>query len=487
MSIKKFIGDRAFYRMVLAVSVPIMIQQGVTNFVNLLDNVMVGSIGDEAMSGVSIVNQFVFIFNLMVFGAISAAGIFTAQYHGLGDTEGVRNTFRLKLIINVLASLAGIAIFAALDDQLISLFLHMGETGAGYDAANTALSFAEWEVQEQFRLAETLAAGKTYLWASLWGMVPYAVAQVYASTMRETGETQKPMIASVSAVVTNLVLNYILIYGKLGFPAIGVTGAAVATVISRFVELGILVVWGHTHPQKYSFLVGALRSLRVPHSLVRRVAVKGMPLMANEVLWAIAVVLRNQCYSTRGLDVVAAQSICSTIFNVFSVVYMALGSSIAIVVGGLLGAGKLEEAKDTDRKMMAFSVVCALGMGVLLVGVSWLFPLAYDASDGERRLATYMIIVSALSMPFAAFANSSYFTLRSGGRVGITFVFDSVYMWVIVMPVCYLLSRYTGMNIYYMFPICQGTEIFKAALGLALLLRGSWVKQLVGDGEKKEA
>ena len=464
MSIKKFIGDRAFYRTVLGVSVPIMVQQGITNLVSLLDNIMVGRLGTESMSGVSIVNQFVFIFNLLIFGAISAAGIFTAQYHGLGDVEGERNTFRLKIIINILAGLVGVAAFALFDDFFISLFLYAGS--------------AEGD------LALTLAEGKIYLKYTLVGLVPYAISQVYASTMRETGETVKPMIASVTAVGTNFVLNYILIFGKFGAPQMGVAGAALATVISRFVELLILAVWGHRHPEKCPYLVGAYRSMLVPRRLVGRVIFKGLPLMLNELLWAIAMMLRNQCYSTRGLDVVAAQNISSTIFNVFSVVYMAVGSSIAIIVGGLLGAGKLDEARDTDRKMMAFSVACAVGLGALLCAVSSLFPLLYETSDVAREMATYMIVVSAATMPFAAYAHSAYFTLRSGGQVAVTVLFDSVYMWTIVMPVCFILSRLTDMSIYPLFFICYGVDMLKAIFGWFLLRRGTWVRQLVG-GEKK--
>lgn len=460
MTIRKLIGDRAFYRRVLAVSVPIMIQQGITNFVSLLDNIMVGRLGTESMSGVSIVNQFVFIFNLLIFGAISAAGIFTAQYHGLGDVEGERHTFRLKMVINIVAAVLGMVAFAIFDEALISLFLHTGS--------------AEGD------LMLTLAEGKIYLKVMLIGMIPYAISQVYASTMRETEETFMPMIASVSAVVTNFVLNWVLIFGHLGAPAMGVAGAALATVISRFVELAILVIWGHTHLAKCSFLRGAYRSFRIPAALAGRVALKGLPLMLNEVLWAVAVMLRNQCYSTRGLDVVAAQNISSTIFNVFSVVYMALGSSIAIVVGGLLGAGKLDEARDTDRKMMTFSVTCAVGMAILLVAVSPFFPRVYETSDGVRALATYMIIVSAATMPFAAFAHSSYFTLRSGGKVAITLLFDSVYMWVIVMPLSFFLSRFTDINIHLLFALCQSSEILKAFFGYVLLRRGTWVRQLVG-------
>lgn len=461
MYLKKFIGDRKFYRTVLAVSVPIMVQNGITNFVSMLDNIMVGRLGTEAMSGVSIVNQFVFIFNLLIFGAVSAAGIFTAQYHGFGDVEGEKFTFRFKFLINVLAAVLGIVIFFFFDDTLISLFLHEGSNEGD--------------------LALTLTKGKEYLTVMLIGLVPYAISQVYASTMRETGETIVPMAASIAAVGTNFILNYILIFGSFGAPALGVTGAAIATVTSRFVELLVLVLWGHTHKGKCAFLVGAYRSLYLPASLSKQIAIKGIPLMLNEFFWAMATMLRNQCYSTRGLDVVAAQNISSTIFNVFSVVYMAMGSAIAIIIGNLLGAAKLEEAKDTDRKMIAFSVACAFGMGLILVVSSGVFPMLYNTSDEVRGLATYMMIVSALTMPFCAFANSSYFTLRSGGKVLITLLFDSVYMWVIVIPVSYILSRFTGVGIHVLFAVCQGVEILKSVFGYILLKRGAWVHQLVAD------
>ncbi len=459
--IKKFIGNRAFYKKVLAVSVPIMIQSGITNLVNLLDNIMVGRISTEAMSGVSIVNQFIFIFNLLIFGAISAAGIFTAQYHGMGDTEGVRNTFRFKFLINVIAALLAVCAFFIFDDELISLFLHTSEAKGD--------------------LTLTLAYGKEYLKIMLIGMLPYALSQVYASTMRETEQTIIPMISSSVAVLVNCMLNYILIFGKLGAPALGVSGAAIATVISRFAELGVLLVWGYTHTKKCPYLIGVFRRFRLPKALFFTISAKGLPLMANELFWSLAMTLRNQCYSTRGLDVVAAQNISTTIVNVFNVIYMAIGSSIAIIVGNLLGAGKLEEAKDTDRKMMAFSITCSAFMGLILIATSGLFPMIYKTSDEVRSLAAYMMIISALTMPFCAFAHSAYFTIRSGGKVLITLLFDSVYMWVLVLPLSFIIAQFTSWNIELFFLICQGTEIIKAGFGFALLRKGTWVRQLVSN------
>lgn len=451
--------------MILMISVPIMIQNGITNFVSMLDNLMVGRLGTEAMSGVSIVNQFIFIYNLCVFGVLAAAGIFTSQYFGVVDHDNVRYTFRFKVALNLVIGALGVAVFLLFDDALINLFLH----GSG-DVGNLEL---------------TLEYGRQYTAVMTIGLIPYAIAQAYASTVREVGNTVMPMVASLAAVATNFVFNLLLIFGYLGFPALGVVGAAVATVISRFVELAIIVVYTHAKREKYIFIKGAYKSLYIPRRLFRSILVKGIPLMFNEVFWALAVTMRNQCYSTRGLDVVAAQNISATIFNVLSVSYMALGTAISIVIGRLLGAKKFEEAKDTDRKMVAFSVFCGLLMAILLAVAAPLFPKLYNTSDEIRSLAGYMMIVSGLTMPFCAFANSSYFTLRSGGRILITMLLDSFYMWGVVIPISAILAYFTSINIYILFAICQGLEVIKAIFGGFLLKYGSWAHTLVNDGEKE--
>ena len=461
--LSRYVGDKQFYRTVLFVAVPMMVQNGITNLVNLLDNIMVGQVSTAAMSGVSIVNQFVFIFNLLVFGAVSAAGIFTAQFHGSNDVQGEQHTFRFKVLVNLLAGALGIAAFALLDDQLIRLFLQMESEASSLSPE------------------EALFYGKQYLWPMLLGLIPYALSQAYASTMRETGQTVLPMVASSAAVATNFVLNAILIFGLVGFPAMGVAGAAIATVVARFVELAILVVWGHTHKEKCPYLVGAYRSLYIPGALFAQIMIKGLPLMANEFFWAISITLRNQSYSTCGLEVVAAQNIAVTIINLFSVVYLSLGSSIAIVVGNQLGAGEIEQARDTDRKMIAFSVSCAAGIGLLLIALAQVFPLIYKAPEDVRSLATFMIVVSGCALPFFSYAHAAYFTLRSGGRVGITFLFDSVYMWGVVIPTVVLLANFTSISIYWLYIAGTVAETLKCIFGFIFLRKINWARRLVAD------
>ena len=261
--LSRFIGDRNFYRAVFAIAVPIILQMSITNLVTLIDNVMVGRLGTESMSGVSIVNQFVFIFNLVVFGALSGAGIFTAQYHGKGDVKGVRSTMQIKLISTMLIGVVGTVLFILCDDFLINTFLH--EEGTEGDLE---LAFNE---------------AKRYLEYAVWGFLPYSLSLAYATTLREIGKPVAPMIASFAAVGINFVLNLILIFGLLGAPALGVAGAAIATTVSRFAELFILLIWTHLNGTRVKFTKGLFTEFTISSQLVRGVLVKGMPILVNEL------------------------------------------------------------------------------------------------------------------------------------------------------------------------------------------------------------
>ncbi len=458
---RKFIGDKAFYKMALAVAVPIMIQNGITNFVSLLDNIMVGQIGTDQMSGVAIVNQLMFVFNISIFGSVSGAGIFGAQFWGCGKQEGVQHTFRFKWIAAVLLVVLGGVLFFAAGDELIMLYLH--------------------EEGNDVRIAETLFYAKEYLGVMIWGLLPFGVCQVYTSTMRECGETLLPMKAGIAAVVVNMCLNYVLIFGKLGLPELGVVGAAIATVVSRYVEVAIVIVWAHTHKEKQPYIKGVYRSFHIPANLVGKILLKGTPLMLNEIMWAMGMAILMQCYSLRGLDVVGGLNISSTISNLFNVVFIAMGSAVAIIVGQLLGAGKMEEAKDTDTKLVAFSVGSCLVMGGLLLATASLFPQMYNTTDEVRNLGTSFIRIVAVCMPLYAFAHCTYFTLRSGGKTLVTFLFDSVFVWFVSIPLAFVLSRFTTLPIVPLYLVCQLLEIVKCVIGFILIKKGIWLQNIVKD------
>ena len=458
---RKFIGDKRFYLMVLGVAMPIMIQNGITNFVSLLDNIMVGQVGTEQMSGVAIVNQLLFIYNLCIFGGVSGAGIFTAQYFGQGNDEGVRNTFRFKLWIGVILTAAAITIFLGAHEPLIRLYL-TGDQGS----------------QD---MNATLAYGISYMKVMLVGLPPFLFVQLYASTLRECGETMLPMKAGITAVFVNLVFNYILIYGKFGAPQLGVVGAAVATVLSRYVEMAIVLIRTHGNKEKYRFTKHLYRTIRVPAALTKQILIKGTPLMLNETFWAGGVAILMQCYSVRGLNVVAAMNISNTISNLFNVVFIALGDSVAIIVGQLLGAGRMEEAKDTDTKLITFSVLLCIVIGALMALVAPLFPRLYNTTDEVRHMAAIFIVEVAMFMPVNAFLHASYFALRSGGKTIITFLFDSVFIWVVSVPVAFCLSRFTGLSIYAIYFMVMSVDLIKCVIGFVLVKKGVWLQNIVAE------
>ncbi|MBQ7774595.1 MAG: MATE family efflux transporter [Lachnospiraceae bacterium] len=458
----KFIGDKAFYKMVLLVAVPIIIQNGITNFVGLLDNIMVGRVGTEQMSGVAIVNQLMMVFNISIFGAISGAGIFSAQFFGCKDHKGVRNTFRFKIYACMALVLVGLLIFGFWGEELILLYLH-------------------GEEQNEAALKAALGYGKDYLMVMMIGLFPFGVEQIYSSTMRECGETVVPMKAGIAAVLINLVLNTILIFGMLGFPALGVTGAAIATVISRYAQAAIVVIWSHKHAERLPFIEGAYETMKIPGHLVGNILKKGMPLMLNEILWSMGMAMLMQCYSVRGLDAVAGLNISSTITNLFNVVFIAMGSALSIVVGQLLGAGKLEEAKEADTRLIVLTVASCFVMGSLLALFAPLFPKMYNTTDVVKHLATSFMRASAIYMPLHGFMHATYFTLRSGGKTVITFLFDSAFVWCINIPVAYCLSRFTGLPIVPLYFVCQLVDIVKCVVGLILVKKGIWLNNLVGE------
>lgn len=456
---KKFLGDKAFYKMVLAIAIPIMIQNGITNFVSLLDNIMIGRIGTEQMSGAAIVNQLLFVYNLCLFGGVSGAGIFTAQYAGQKDHEGVRQTFRYKLWLVIALTVITILILMWSGENLIGMYLK----GEGSAAA----------------LEATSRYGMQYLWIMFIGLPPFMISQAYSSTLRECGETVQPMKAGVTAVLVNLVFNYLLIYGKFGFPELGVQGAAIATVLSRYVEAAIIIIWSHTHTEKMPFAKGLYSTLKVPANLTKKILIKGTPLLLNETLWAAGMAILTQCYSIRGLNVVAAQNIANTINNVFNVVFIALGDSVAIVVGQLLGAGNMKKARDTDNKMIAFSVMCCTGVALVMLIVAPFFPKLYNTNLDAQELAKYFIMIMAIFMPQNAFLHASYFTLRSGGKTIITFLFDSVFVWCVSVPIAYCLSRFTGLHVLVVFAMVQVGDILKCIVGFVLVKKGVWMQNIV--------
>lgn len=447
------------YGKALHLAIPMMIQSGITNAVGLIDNLMVGSLGAERMTAVSIAGQLLFVFSLAVFGGLSGPGIYGAQYYGQKNEEGVKNIFRIKWWISAFILTVGITCFLLFGNNLLSLYLQ-GEEG-GIDAALT------------------LQLGHEYLMIMLPGLFPFCITQIYAGSLRETGESIKPMVAGLCSVVTDIIFNYLLIYGKCGLPELGVRGAAIATVIARIVEMSVIVTWAHIGRNKHTFLKGIYKKLTVPADLAKTVIIKGLPIFLNEFLWAGGMAAMTQSYSTRGLPIVAGTNIANSLCNLLNVVFIAMGNAVGILTGQMLGASEYELAKKNSLKLMRFTGIVCVGLTVILVAFSGYFPRLYDVSDAVRTYGTNFIIITALFFPVQGYLNALYFTLRSGGKTIITFAFDSIFTWVLPVPMAFFLCNFTDLSIYAVFVLIQAADVLKVIIGYRLIKKGIWITNLV--------
>ena len=453
------IGTKDFYRKVFAIVVPMIIQNTITNVVSLLDNVMVGRVGTLQMSAVTIVNQLMFIFYLCIFGGMAGAGIFATQYAGANNNDGIRHCMRMKAIVGVIMTALALGVFLVFKQPLIEMYI----------AKDTLPADA----------AATIKYATDYMLVMLIGLLPFAIMQVYASSLREVGETKLPMFASITAILVNLVFNYLLIFGKFGFPKLGVVGAAIATVLSRFVEVAIIIIVSTLKRKKFPFIVGVFKSLYIPKNLAKQIITKGMPLLVNEFLWSSSMAVLLQCYSVRGIDVLAAVNISNTVNNLFNVVFLTMGNAVAIIVGQHLGANRIKEAKQSVWQLLALSVGCCLIMGGIMACLAPFIPHIYKTEPEVKQMATYFLFVVATLMPVFAFAHNCYFTLRSGGRTLITFIFDSAFAWVIVVPFAFVLSKYTSLPVVPLYLSVQSLDIIKCIIGFFMVKKGMWIRNII--------
>lgn len=457
---KKLIGSKQFYKMLLVIVVPIILQQFITQFVSLLDNLMIGQIGDSEMTGVSLGNQLLFVYNLGVFGSLAGASIFASQYFGSGNKKGYQEAVRFKWLMGIILFVISTIIFIFLHEPLLKAFITANDT----DNTNPEIVYN---------------SGRTYLMIMLIGNLPFVIKEIYAGSLREMKETFFPMLSGVVAIVVNLVFNYLLIFGHFGLPEMGVAGAAIATVLSRFVEMILVIVYTHLKKDKFSYFVGIYKRVLVKMSSVKTFLPRSILLLTNEIFWSVGLTLILQSYSIRGLDIVASFNICNTVTNVFITIGTSLGNATAIILGNMLGANKIEEAKDSSMYILGFAVFITIIFGVIMAISAYIVPNIYNASSTIKDLAKDLILIGAVTLPIQAFNCCCYFTLRAGGKVFLTMLFDCFFVCLIRLPVVYIIARFTTLDIRIVYFISYALEFAKTIAGYILVKKGIWLKHIV--------
>ncbi len=446
----KFIGDKAFMKAALVVAVPLMLQQLITGSVNLIDNLMVGQLGDYAIGGVAAVNRYYMIATFGTNGLVAAASIFIAQYYGANDPQHMKQSFRF-------------AIDSAMIVMIVFSFL-----GAFFPSVIVGFFTNDPNVIE---------FGVNYLRVAALSFLPYGISLAISNSIRSVGETKIPFYISAIAVVVNTILNYCFIFGKFGFPNMGVVGAALATYIARIVELILYLV--ALKLGDYQFKTRVFDLLKMSRHLIERILVKAAPLALNEVLWSFGMAMLYKFYATRGPEVLSGYSIASTVGDLFFILFGGMAAATTVLVAQKLGAGELDKAKDNAYKLLGFSVILSFFFGVMMFLTSFIVPYLYSKVSMEAKYtAVTFLQIQACLFWIYMIVTQCYFILRAGGDMKHTLILDSVFMWTINIPLVAIITYYTNLPIFVLYLIGQSTDVVKMFLAFHLIKKEKWVNNL---------
>lgn len=442
--------DREFMKKVMLVAIPMMLQQLITNSVNLLDNLMVGRLGPLAISGVALSNKYFMIIMASVFGVSAAATIFMAQFYGAENKEKMKQGFRYNLFSCFTVTMVFVGLGLLFPIPIISFFTK------------------EPELIEMTMVYFPLAAIT---------FIPQSISAAMSSSMRSMGETKHPLFASVLSMLSNAFFNYCFIFGAFGFPAMGVLGAAIGTLIARLIELTYLLI-------NYSIVDWPYKSkltelFKIPKQLIITITTKALPLTVNEVIWSLGIVTLFKFYATRGTIAIASMTIASTTVELFFILFSGMAVATNVLVAHPLGSFNLELARKHAYQLRQFSVWLAVIFGILIFLASFITPHFYNISREIFDNATNLIRVQACFFWIYVYNTEIFFIIRAGGDVKSTLMMDAVFIWLVNIPIVYLLATLTNVDIFLLYICGQCTDIIKMFVCTHYFNKGKWIKNLV--------
>lgn len=449
---KKFIANKAFYKNALTLAIPLMVQQLVTSSVNLVDNLMIGQLGDAALGGVAASNRFFIIGLFSVFGVLAAASVFIAQYFGAKDADNMKEAFRFSIITSLGISLLFFVVATFYPTIVLGFFTNDGSI---------------------------IEAGIKYMTIVGIAVIPQALSAAMAGAMRSVGETKIPLYIGIVAVITNAILNYGLIFGHFGLPQLGIEGAAIATVTARVVEmLLLLLVMKNRH---FHFTTRLIDLFVVSKQNIKKISLKALPLMTNELFWSFGMATLFKFYATRGKEVISGISIAGTTSDLFFVLFGGMAVATTILISQPLGANDIDQARRNGYYMLGFSTSLALLFGIAMFATSFIVPSFYNVSAQSQHIASTMLRIQSFMFWIYMGTAQCYFILRAGGDMKSTLVMDAGFMWLVNIPVVGLFTYLTGFNIFALYIIGQSTDFVKLNLAYRLIKRERWLVNLTID------
>ena len=449
--VKRLYRESEFYSTFLRLAIPITAQSLVSSSLNLIDTVMVGRLGETELAATGIGNQVFLLLVLFLLGACGGGSIYSAQFWGKKDTRNIKRILGLVLIIVVSASMMLFGAVVLFPERIISFFS---------------------------KDTQVIYYGGKYLFAVSFSYVFFAISSAYGAVIRSTGEVKAPMYVNISAILVNTALNYCLIYGNFGFPQMGVVGAAIATVISRFIEAAALIVYVYAKKHPVS---GKIREMfTFSRKLVADFSRTTSALVAKDMIWGIGMTVYMGIYARMGTDVVAAMNIYSTIRQVSFVAFIGIANACLVMVGNLIGAGDNEKAFKFARKFLKLSLISGVGIGIILFAAVDLMLLPYNVSSGVIANSKGIIYVYAAGMSVIGFNMVAVVgVLRSGGDTMYCLIMDTVAVYAIGLPLAYMFGLSLQMSATVVMIAVTSQELFKFVLLYYRYRSRKWINNLV--------
>ncbi len=448
--------DKKFVTRVFIVALPMIIQNVVTSFAQLVDNLMVGSLGEAAIAGVGASNMIFSVVMYVGFGISEGCSIFAAQQYGAKQYDNLKKTFVIAMYFGLVLCFSAMLFVGFNTDFFIGLFIH-GDGAVTTQAMQLGIEYTSIALFSYFFVVINIAIG---------------------SLFRATGYAKYPVVASIIAIILNTFLNYIFIFGNLSAPALGVSGAAIATVISRTIEFLILIFLIHT--TNPPFKTKLIDFFTVPLNLIKQVGIKAVPLTLNEFGWGFGRAMIMALYGARSAEEFAAMQMANTVANILFAAMGGFSVAVSVIVGQELGRGNLEVAKNSAKNLVYLSAFVGLIMTMISIVLVKLMPLFYSSvSDQTMLLAQQFLFVIGVFFIVYMILVTIFFILRCGGDTMGVLIMDSIFMWIIIVPVTYLLVIYTPLSILTIYVVMQLFELLKLLLATKVYRRYKWLHKIV--------
>ncbi len=451
----KRLGSATFYRDALAIALPVMLQQLIMSMVSLVDNFMVAGLGDVKMAAVNVANQINFVSTIALMTLNAAGGIYLAQYRGARDEEGMKQAFRFKALFSLSLATLHFILLWTIPERLIGIMT------VGNDQRDAIIT-----------------VGASYLRLTSFTWFPMALSTAIATAFREIGKARIPLLISVSAGIVNTLGNWILIYGNWGAPRLEVTGAAIATVAARVLELACFLSYVKLKPE--AFFVPFSGLLAVDRRLIASIFRKSGMMLASELTWVFSETIMTALYNGRGgAETVAGMGAGWAIGNMFFLAFSGVHTATAVIVGSTLGAGNLSEARNQARWLKAGSLFLGLAVAACAAASVLLIPLVFANLTLSARAVTRGLVLSvAAFMPLWTLLNFQFALSRAGGDAALGMYVDVSVSLLLFVPGAFVLALCTPLGPVAMFAILKSTDFVKYLIANWYLKKERWVKNL---------